>query len=134
MKILHYLSFVFAISLMGCSTSAPHAPADAKSETVLVTYHVKPGKEADLEDVLRSAWKIYRQEGMVFAQPHVIVSDTEGDNKPRVVEIFTWVTAPDHAPDAVNGVWNEMHALCEARDGHDGLEFAEVKLIEPKAK
>jgi len=134
MKILRYLSLVFVISLTACSTNRPHASANAKSETVLVTYHVKSGKEADLEDVLRTAWKIYRQEGMVFARPHVIVSDTEGDNKPRVVEIFTWVTAPDHAPDAVNGVWNEMHALCEARDGHDALEFGAVDLVEPKAQ
>jgi len=39
-------------------------------ETVLITYHVKPGKEADLEEVLRRGWKIYRKEHLVFARPH----------------------------------------------------------------
>jgi hypothetical protein len=99
----------------------------------MITYHVKLGKETEMEDLLRRAWETYRRENMVFTKTHLIVSKREAGDKTRLVEIFTWVTAPDHAPDSVKVVWKEMHELCEARDGHDGLEFAEIKLIVPKA-
>ena len=124
---------VMPVLLSSCST-AKHGP-DAKSqpETVLITYHVKPGRESDLETVLQHAWKIYREQHLVFERPHVIVRDTDGPDKSRVVEIFTWVShsAPDHAPEAVKSAWNEMHDLCEARDGHGGLEGGEVEMWEP---
>ena len=44
---------------MGCG--ARRGLAKAVPETVLVTYHVKPGKEADLQATLARAWEIYRQ-------------------------------------------------------------------------
>ena len=94
------------------------------------------GKEAEFEQVLARAWSIYTAEHLVFAKPHVIVRDGEGTSKPRFVEIFTWVShsAPDHAPDSVKNLWNEMQSLCEARDSHGGLEGGEVEIIEPKAR
>jgi len=105
-------------------------------ETVLVTYHVKSGKEADFQELLSRAWGIYRKEHLVFAQPHVIVQDKESGEQPRFIEIFTWVShsAPEHAPDSVKTIWDQMQSLCEARDGHGGLVGGEVDLLAPNAR
>jgi len=40
--------------------------------------------------------------------------------------------APDHAPESVKAIWRQMQSLCEARDGHDGLEGGEVEILVPE--
>ena len=97
----------------------------------MVTYHIKPGKEAEFQAVLSRAWRIYRTQHLVFAQPHILVRDVEDANKPRFVEIFTWMShaIPEHAPDAVKGIWEQEQSLCEARSGHTGIEGGEVELL-----
>ena len=97
----------------------------------MVTYHVKPGKEAEFQALLSRAWQTYRREHLVFANPHTIVRDTEQGDKTRLVEIFTWVShaAPEHAPDAVKKIWEQEQSLCEARSGHGGIEGGEVELL-----
>lgn len=140
MKTAHGLFILLLASLTACSTtkSKPESSSGAKPspETVLITYHVKPGKEADLEDILRRAWEVYQREHLVFADPHLIVRDKESGDKTIMVEVFTWVShsAPDHAPDSVKALWSEMQAACEARDGHGGLEGGEVELVVPKVR
>ena len=136
MKIARLLFALFLASFSACSTTTGRGKNDsakADTETVLVTYHVKPGKEAEFQAVLSQAWEIYRKEQLVFTEPHVIVQASEGDNKTRFVEIFTWVShaTPEHAPDAVKAIWNQEQALCEARDGHGALEGGEVYLLAP---
>ncbi len=72
---------VIALALLSlvtaCSTTHPgqRAAANTKSspETVLVTYHVKPGKEDEFEHVLSNVWVFYRKQHLVFAEPHLIV-------------------------------------------------------------
>ena len=115
--------------LTGCSTTRSGS-AKGDPETVLVTYRVKAGKEAEFRDVLSRAWDVYRRDGFVFAQPHVVVQDTE-DGKPRFVEIFTWVSRsiPEHAPDNVKALWKQAESLCERRGEHYGIEPGEVELV-----
>jgi hypothetical protein len=100
---------------------------------VLITYHVKQGKEANLKEALSRAWEIYRQKHLVFAQPHIIVRDTEEGDKVRFVEIFTWISSatPENAPDVVQTVWGQEQSLCEARSKHDGIQIDEVELLIP---
>jgi len=134
MKKLRYLLAFLLVSLTGCSTTrlkTSDSDSPQSPETVLITYHVKSGKEAEMEQVLNRAWKTYRQEHLVFAYPHLIVRDEEKDGKTRMVEVFTWVShkAPDHAPPSVKAVWNDMMLLCESRDGHGPLEGGEVALV-----
>jgi hypothetical protein len=135
MKISRHFFILLLGSLTACSTidTSRRVSSDPKEspETVLVTYHVKPGKEAEMEQVLRRAWEIYRKEHLVLAQPHLIVRDQETGDKTRIVEVFTWIShaAPEHAPDSVKAVWNDMLALCEARDGHGALEGGEVEIV-----
>lgn len=97
----------------------------------MVTYHVKQGKEADLEATLSQAWQIYRTEKLVFANPHTIVRANDDKHNVRYVEIFTWVShsGPEHAPDAVKQLWSQEQSLCEARNGHGAIEGGEVDLV-----
>jgi hypothetical protein len=101
---------------------------------MLLTYHVQPGSEDELKQVLSQAWEIYRKNHLVLAQPHVIIRAADGPSATRFVEIFTWVNhaAPEHAPDEVKKIWDRMQSLCEARDGRVGLEGGEVELMVPK--
>jgi hypothetical protein len=119
------------LGLSGCSTTHPTDGAKADSETVLVTYHVQSGKEAELQAVLAHAWEVYRSEQLAFANPHFIVQDTEDGGKPRFVEVFTWISSatPEHAPESVKAIWRQEESLCEGRNGHDGIQPNEVKLI-----
>lgn len=63
-----FTAAVLAISLVvfaGCSTSHPASGAKPDPETVMVTYHVQPGKEADFQALLVRAWQVYRSEHLV---------------------------------------------------------------------
>jgi len=138
MKTTYLLLAVSLVALIGCSTAHPahHSSAKEDPETVLVTYHVKPGNEAQFQTVLSRAWEIYRREHFVFAEPHIIVRDTEDKDKPRFVEIFTWVSRaiPEHAPQNVKTIWQQEQSLCEERGGHYGIEPGEVELVIPARK
>jgi hypothetical protein len=140
MKISRYSFVVLLLLLTACSTLQPKARDSSKAkpvpETVLITYRVKSGKETELEQALFRAWEIYRREHLVFAEPHLIVRDVGKSDKPRVVEIFTWVShsAPEQVPDSVKSLWTDMQALCEPRDGHSGLEGGEVEILTPKTR
>ena len=136
MKIAYPLLALAAIALSACSTTSGTHQGSSKAdpETVLVTYHVKPGKEADFQAVLSRAWQVYRKEHLVFAGPHIIVRDTEDGGKTRFVEIFTWVShsAPEQALEAVKTLWEQEQSLCEARSGHGGIEGGEVEIVTGK--
>lgn len=116
------------VALSGCAESPSIPPG---SETVLITYHVIPGKEADLEAILREAWMVYQNERLVVPGRHVVALGQEADGKPRLTELFTWVdhSAPDHASNDVKQIWAKMQSCVEARDGHPGIDGGEVSLV-----
>jgi hypothetical protein len=125
--VLAFLGFIQLSHVIGATE-----PKQAR-ETVLITYHIIPGKEKELQKTLETVWQTYQKEHLVLAQPHVIVRDKESEGRTRIVEIFTWVNAnaPDNAPDSVKKLWDRMKACCEKRDGDEGLEGGEVELLEP---
>jgi hypothetical protein len=120
-----------------CSTTRPDqrvSPHTKSSpESVLVAYHVKPGHEDEFERVLADVWAFYRKEHLVLAQPHLIARSDDGPGNMRFIEIFTWVshTAPEHVPNSVGKLWDQMQSLCEPRDGHPGIDISEVDLVTP---
>jgi|ERR1039458_2852942 hypothetical protein len=138
MKITPLCFALFLLSLTACSTLKRHSPrtppvkADPP-ETVIVTYHVTTGQEARLQDALARAWAIYQKEHMVSTLPHLIVRDKESGGQTRFIEVFTWAShaKPEHAPESVKTIWNEMLSCCEPRDGHPGLDGGEVDLLVP---
>jgi hypothetical protein len=136
---LRCAAIVCCLLFAGCATEPRHDPRSttgpADEETVLITYHVAPGKEQELREVLSGIWKVYRRERLVFAEPHVILEAQDDAGHKRIVEVFTWVSrsAPDNAPDSVKRLWNRMQACCEQRDGRPGIDGGEVSLIIPRA-
>lgn len=129
MKITYSLFILSLLTLAGCSTTHPQKNAKDGPETVIVRYHVQSGKEAEFQTLLAHAWDVYRDEHLVYAKPHVIVRETEEAGNPCFVEIFTWVKAPDHAPESVMKVWREEQSSCEARNGRKGIEGGPVELV-----
>jgi len=124
------LTFViFLMVLAGCTTTHQDVSATSTSETVLVTYRVQSGKEAEFEKLLKHGWEVYQQDHLVSANPHVVVKETENGNKAEYVEIFTWIKSPDHPPDDVKAVWQQEQSLCEARGGKTGIEIEEVERV-----
>ncbi len=106
-------------------------------ETVSVTYHVRPGKEAEMEKLMREDhWPLLRRLGLVFEAPHVLVSGTEAGGKPYLREILTWRDhdTPDDAPPEVEAVWKRMYDYVEKRDGRPSIEIEEVNLLVPAAR
>jgi len=141
MKTAPLLLALSLASLTACSTVKHITPRATREkpdppETVIVTYHVKPGQEEQLQDTLARAWTLYQKEHMVAAQPHVIVRDKDAGGTARFLEIFTWAShaAPQHAPDSVKTIWSQMQSLCEPRDGRPGLDGGEVALLLPPGK
>jgi hypothetical protein len=138
---LRRIALAFALSILsGCATQSNKQSSQFKKirkdtpETVLVTYHVRPGMEKQFEALLDRAWKTYRSEGMVKSEPHVIVRDNEENNTIGYVEIFTWVShaAAQKAPDSVKKIWVEENSMCEARAGRVAIGGGEVQLLVPK--
>jgi hypothetical protein len=122
------------IAALGVTTLARSAEPDPKSpETVLVTYHVKPGSEAALEKLLREDhWPMLRRMGFVRESPHVLVKCVEDGGKPCFREVLTWRDhdTPDNAPPEVHAVWDRMKPLVEKR-GAEAIEIEEVELLIP---
>ena len=110
MKTTYLLFASAALSLAGCSTMNTGG-AKNDSETVLVTYHVQSGKEADFQKLLLHAWDVYRSDGLVYPKPHVIVRNTEDGNKTSFTEIFTWARSPDHPSDDIRALWSQEGAM-----------------------
>jgi hypothetical protein len=135
MKTTYLLLAALSLALISCSTTS-RSSVQRDPETVLVIYHVKPGREAEFQAVLAQAWEVYRGEHLVFAEPHVVVQDSENGGKPRFVEILTWVSRsiPEHAPESVKTIWKQEESLCEKRGEHYGIEPGEVKLLVPSRK
>ena len=135
MKPTYLLLAVLPLTLIGCTTTR-RGSEKRDAETVLVTYHVKSGKEAEFQAVLSRAWEVYRSEHLVFAEPHLVVQDSENRGKPRFAEIFTWVSRsiPEHAPESVKTIWKQEESLCERRGEHYGIEPSEVDLLVPSRK
>ncbi|HZQ47037.1 MAG TPA: hypothetical protein VFC07_08500, partial [Verrucomicrobiae bacterium] len=116
MKTINLIFSLWLILLTACSSTPIARDPQHSPETVMITYHVKPGMDVVLQDALARAWVIYRKENLVFAQPHTIVQDQSGGGGGiRIIEIFTWVNhaAPEHVPDSVKQIWAEMQGLCQ---------------------
>ena len=106
-------------------------------ETVVVTYHVREGKQADMERLMREDhWPLLRRLGLVLESPHVLVSGTEDGKKPYIREVLTWRDhdTPDNAPPEVEAVWKHMYDFVEKRGGSPAIEIEEVDLLVPKLR
>jgi hypothetical protein len=141
MKSAHFIMALALVALTACkiidNPNGPHhgqaKPGQDGPETVMVTYHVQAGREADFPALLAQAWNIYQKKHLVHSQPHVVVRQQEENGKTKFIEIFTWVNhaAPNKSVATMQDIWGKEEAACEDRNGHHGLEGGEVTLIAP---
>jgi hypothetical protein len=113
------------------SVAQTRQPALGEPETVIATYRVRAGKEAEFAKVHAQAWLAYRRGGLVLEKPHLVLQGLDETGKTYFVEILSWKTheAPDHTGAEIQAIWTQMQAFCEARSGHAGIEFPEVKIV-----
>ena len=123
------LASVPILALAGCSTTHEATTAKPGAETVMVTYHVKAGQEAALQEELSRAWAVYQDGKLVYDRPHLILRAKADVDKPKFTEIFTWAVSPDDPSHAVLAEWKAEQALCEARDGRPGIEIEMVERV-----
>jgi hypothetical protein len=130
MKMSAYLLVAFAAaSRVALASGGPKDP-----ETVVVTFHVREGKEAEMEKLLREDhWPLLRRLSLVRESPHVLVRGKEAGEKPYFREVLTWRDhdTPDNAPPEVEAVWKRMHDFVEKRGGAPAIEIEEVDLLIP---
>jgi hypothetical protein len=111
--------YLFPVALLVMSFSVAQTKAEQKSmpETVLVTFKVKRGQEARMQQVLSRAWATYVRLGMVRRDPHLLLKSTDEKGNSTMFEIFSWKdsSVPDNAGPEVRELWNEMEGLCEKR-------------------
>ena len=114
--------------------SAAAQPTADKPETVMVTYHAKPGAETELARVLDRHWTTARELELILDAGRLTVRGVEDGGKSFYVEIFTWRDAaiPDHAPAAIQSIWAEMSKLVEPRSGRPGIDIVEVSVLNPR--
>jgi len=115
-----------AVLLFVCAAFAAEEP-----ETVMVTYHVKGGSEAEMERVIARHWTTASTLKLIRDTPHVTLRGTEGGGETYFVDVFTWRDAsiPDKAPPEIQKIWGEMNGLTQERAGHPGIEFAPVTVV-----
>ena len=131
------IAAVVLLILLCASAPARTGGGPKDPETVVVTYHVRPGSEAQMEKLMREDhWPLLKRLNLVFDAPHVLVSGTESGGKPYLREILTWRDhdTPDNAPPEVEAVWKRMYDYVEKRDGKPSIEIEEVALLVPAGR
>lgn len=100
-------------------------------ETVLVTFQVRTGQEARLQQIINQAWTTYVRLRMVRSAPHLLLRSTDEKGNTTMFEIFSWKSSgvPDNAGPEVRKLWNEMEGLCEKRAEQPGIDFRQVETI-----
>ena len=98
---------------------------------VICHYSVKAGSEEAFEDLLRRHLPALAAEGLISDRPAQYFRGQDRQGRPLFFEIFEWIDdqAPRKAHESAaigQGVWQEMSALCEERDGQPAMDFPHV--------
>jgi hypothetical protein len=127
------------VLLAAAVLTARLATAAGPPETVHVTYHVQAGKLEEFLGVLKQHHPACRKLGLVFAEPHLILSGKEDGGKPVVVEILTWKdsdapdSVPKHHPE-IKKIWDGLNALVEKRGEKPGIDIEEMDIVTGPAR
>jgi len=113
------------------AASSSVQPQPAPPETVMATFRVKPDQLQAFLKMMPEYWKLLRDREMVDAEPHLLMQGEE-NGKPIVVQVLTWKSGdiPDHASAEVQAYWTRMNAMVETRDGHPGIDFPPMTLVD----
>jgi quinol monooxygenase YgiN len=93
---------------------------------VIAAYHPKPGKEAELLQLLREHMPILRAQGLITDRLPVVMRSRGG----TVLEVFEWRSqeAIDaaHQNPVVQQMWERFGQVCDYRKLSDLAEAAEM--------
>ena len=113
---------------------------DLNEHTVICTYRVREGAQAEFLALLRKHWPTLHKAGLVTDTPAVHFEATaaqkpeHGETGPTYVEIYSWAGPESadlaHRMPEVMAVWEPMGALVEARGGRPSMEFAHFRPLE----
>ena len=100
-------------------------------ETVLATFRVKPDQLSAFLRLMPQYWAALRTHNLVLAEPHLVLQGEE-HGRPTIVEVFRWKDhdTPEHVPAQIQQYWDKINAMVEPRDGHAGVEFPEMTIIQ----
>ncbi|MEQ9301609.1 MAG: hypothetical protein RIF33_23725 [Cyclobacteriaceae bacterium] len=80
---------------------------------VIVAYHPKAGKEAELISLARSHWSILDAQGLVSDRKPIISRAKDGS----IVEVFGWKSEDSinqaHTNEVVQQLWAEFAQVCD---------------------
>lgn len=93
---------------------------------VIVAYRPKPGREAELLEVVRSRVPLLRQENLVTHRAPVIVRAKDG----TIIEVSEWKSAEAieaaHSNPNVLALWNRFFTVCDCVPLNTVAETAEM--------
>ena len=103
--------------------------------TVICTYRVSPGREAEFSKLLSRHSPALRSIDLVTNDPPQHFWGTEEDDAPFFVEIFKWKDEESsslaHEHPEVMAIWEPMDKLTENRNGRPNMEFTNVQPFTP---
>jgi hypothetical protein len=103
-------------------------PSTSDTPITLCRYFVKPGKEAELRELLAKHWPVFEKLGLVADDPpHLIFRGEDKERGLFFVETFAWkdkeAMGRAHSLPEVAAVWEPMGKCCES------MEFPSVEQI-----
>lgn len=79
----------------------------------IVAYKPFPGKESELEELMRTHWDILNSEGLVSQRKSIVARASDG----TFIEVFGWKSRQAiesaHSNEVVNKMWNDYSKVCE---------------------
>ena len=114
------------------SLAVQNASADTP-ETVMATFRLKAGQLKTFLGLMPAYREALRKNRLVTDEPYLLMTGTEED-KPIVIIIFSWKNhdIPENVPPDIQECWNRFNTMVEDRDGHSGIEFPEMNLVQPQ--
>jgi hypothetical protein len=101
-------------------------------QAVMVRYQVRAGSEAEFEKICAEAWQTYLRLGLIRTMPHVVLRGRDETGAVYFLELVPWKdrAITENPPPEVRALWPRLDAVCEARQGHRGIEFPDLQVME----
>jgi hypothetical protein len=100
-------------------------------QAVVVRYQVRAGSEPEFETICAEAWQTYLRLGLIRDTAHVVLRGRDEAGAPIFLEVVPWKdrAVTENPPAEVRALWPRLEAVCEARPGHRGIEFPDLKVM-----
>lgn len=80
---------------------------------VIVAYKPFPGKELEVNNLLKNHWNILYKEGLVMNRKSIICKSEDG----TIIEVFGWKSKKaielSHSNEVIQKMWSEFSKVCD---------------------